>query len=408
LLPPLLRERAQRFDRGLAKRWWLVAGGGVLVAAAVLLWALWFIEADARPKLELGPELHRGRDPFANALLQTVGSRLSRGHEVEVIHDGAVFDELLQDIASARTSIHILMYIWDEGSVSDALVAAIDARARAGVECRILVDAVGGPDFDDEIAPSLQDAGCETLIFRPAPELSRNHRKIIVVDGRIGYTGGFGFRDEWLGSGRDEDEWRDVAVRFRGPTVADAQQAFAENWLESGGPLLPEAAFPSATPVGSARAAFVTSTASDAITRADRLVQLMIAAANERLWIANAYFVPSQAIRDQLVERAMAGVDVRVLTAGEKSDSKTSWGAQNISYDVLTDHGIRVWEYQPSMLHSKTMVVDDELALIGSINVDPLSLRELEEGALVVEDRATNDELARAFLEDCEYADEEE
>ncbi|HET6583923.1 MAG TPA: phospholipase D-like domain-containing protein, partial [Nannocystaceae bacterium] len=208
----MLGDLARRFDRHLARRWWLVAGVAVLLTAAVLWWALWFIEADDRPKLQLGPELHRGRDPLANALLQNVGADLRGGNHVEVIQNGAVFDDLLRDVAQARVSLHVLAYIWEDGEVSDSLVAAIGARARAGVECRILVDAVGGPDFADEIAPTLEEAGCTTLLFRPTPELSRNHRKIVVVDGRIGYTGGFGIRDEWLGSGRTEDEWRDVAV----------------------------------------------------------------------------------------------------------------------------------------------------------------------------------------------------
>jgi cardiolipin synthase len=256
------------------------------------------------------------------------------------------------------------------------------------------------------VAPELEDAGCEVRDFRPIVEIARNHRKIVVVDGRTAFTGGFGMRDDWLGSGREEDEWRDVAVRFQGPAVRDAQQGFAENWIEAGGALLPASAFVAAQPVGRARAAFVTSTGAPVITRADRLTQLMIAAGSERIWIANAYFVPSKVIQSQLAEKAALGVDVRVLTAGKKSDSKTSWGAQNSQYGELVEHGVRVWEYEPTMMHAKTMVVDDQLAVVGTINLDPLSLRELDEAALVIEDRAINEQLARSFETDCEYAEE--
>ena len=333
---------------------------------------------------------------------------MTAGHRVELVDNGRVFDVLVAEIEKARVSVNIVLYIWEEGVASDRIVAALAARARDGVRVRVLIDAVGSPDFGERLGPMLAEIGCETRIFRPSlpsAGLARNHRKIVIIDGVVGLTGGFGIRDNWLGDGCADDAWRDTAVCFAGPAAADAQQAFAENWQEAGGPLLPLEDFPPPEPVGPARVAFVSSTASPVVTRAERLTQLLITAATKRLWIANAYFVPSRAILDKLGAKAADGVDVRVLVAGQKSDSKTSFGTQQFHYGALIDRGVRVWEYRPSMLHSKTMIIDDHLALVGSVNLDPLSLNTLDEGALVVENPRLATALAGTYLDDCARAE---
>lgn len=346
---------------------------------------------------------------FETALFQSVAAPLRPGHDIRLLDNGAVFDAVVADLRAARTSIHVLMYIWESGAASDRILAALQERARAGVQCRILVDAFGSAEFGERLAPQLEAAGCTVKLFRPLPgddELARNHRKLIVIDGRIAVTGGFGIRDNWLGGGLKEGEWRDTQVRFAGPAVLDAQQAFAENWQEAGGELLPPAAFPELSATGPARAAFVSSTAAATVTRAERLTQLLIQFGRQRIWISNAYFVPSVAITRLLERKAAEGVDVRVLVAGKQSDSKTSFGAQQLEYGSLTRAGVRVFEYTPSMLHTKAMLVDTELAVIGSINLDPLSLNKLEEGALVTRDAAVNEQLAQSFLRDCAQARE--
>jgi len=242
--------------------------------------------------------------------------------------------------------------------------------------------------------------------------LARNHRKLAVIDGTLGYTGGFGVRDNWLGDGVHADGWRDTSVRFSGPAVAGAQLAFAENWQETGGELLPLTAFPSPVnptallPEAPTLAAFVASTGSSELTRAERLTQLMMVAAKHRIWIENAYFVPTDAISNLLCRKASQGVDVRLMVPGKQSDSKTSFGAQRAEFGSLMEHGVRVFEYQPTMLHAKTMLIDDELALVGSINLDPLSLSKLEESALVVVSPAVVDSLAKAFDNDRSHTQE--
>jgi cardiolipin synthase len=345
---------------------------------------------------------------FGLALFQSLGVRMRRGHQLAWFNNGAVFDAIIQEIGRARTSVHVVLYIWHRGMASERVVAALVERAQAGVACRILIDAFGSSDFEQDIAPALVDAGCEVRIFRPLPgkdKLARNHRKIVVIDGKVAITGGFGVRDDWLGDGIHDQAWRDSNLRFAGPAVAEAQQAFAENWQEAGGQLLPEEAFPPSDESGGAPAAFVTSTTS-VVTRAERLMQLMIAAAGKRVWISNAYFVPSRGIAELICAKARAGVDVRILAPGKRSDSKTSFAAQHKEYRAMMKCGVRVWEYLPSMMHCKTLLVDDEMVLVGSINLDPLSLTKLEEVALIAEDRPLATELGEAFVLDCTHSKE--
>jgi cardiolipin synthase A/B len=340
---------------------------------------------------------------FALALYQSLGVRVQAGHSVSLLQNGSVFDALVQQIAEAKSSINVAMYIWEAGAASDRVVKALVERAQAGVRCRILVDDVGSPDFGKTLQPRLTQAGCEVRIFRPLvgeEKLARNHRKLVVVDGAAAITGGFGIRDTWLGDGISAESWRDSNVLFTGPAVSGAQQAFAENWQEAGGGLLPAEAFPDVAVGAPVRAAFVGSS-QGVLTRAERVTQLMMAAATRRLWIANAYFVPSRGILSLIEQKARAGVDVRILAPYKNSDSKTAFGLQHTEYGRLLKQGVKIWEYTPSMMHAKTMLIDDQLALIGSINLDPLSLNELEEDALVVDDRGFADQLDQAFTADC-------
>jgi len=393
---------------------------GVAFALALLLAVgLWHWANPTKPRgFELQVTVPGAGDGLALALYQSLGLRLTPGHSVDVLENGAVFEALERDILGAKSSLHLLFYIWEKGAASDRISSALEARARAGVKCRIVVDDLGSPDFGRDVEPALARAGCDVRVFRPqkiSNTLARNHRKLAIIDGTLAYTGGFGIRDNWLGDGVHGDHWRDTSVRFSGPAVAEAQQAFAENWQEAGGELLPEAAFPAlaspvapSTPSGaSLLASFASSTGSAELTRAERLTQLLIVAAKRRIWIENAYFVPTHAISELLCRKAKQGVDVRLMVPGKESDSKTSFGAQHVEFGALLKGGVRVFEYQPTMLHAKTMLIDEELALVGSINLDPLSLSHLEEAALVTVGRPVVGALARAFSADTLQAQEQ-
>jgi cardiolipin synthase len=353
---------------------------------------------------------------LAVALYQTVGARMVPGNAIQWANNGSVFLAIAQEMKQARSSINIVMFIWRPGRASDHLLEVLTERARAGVKCRVLVDPLGSPNFEDTIKPRLVEAGCRAHLFRPLPadeNLARNHRKLVIVDGRVAITGGLAIQDEWLGNGLEERQWRDTNAWVRGPVVAQMQQAFAENWQESSGELLPASDFPTlAQPapglngVGEGWAAFVASTANPEVTRAERLTQLMVRAAKKRLWIAQAYFTPNDALSKQLIERARAGVDVRVLVPGDFNDQKVITVLQRSKYEPLLEAGVRIWEYQPTMMHAKTMLVDDRLVLVGSINYDLLSFRLLEEGSLVLEDDDAARGMEAFFLEDLKHARE--
>jgi len=356
---------------------------GVAVAAGV---AIFFLRGGNPNSFRLEWRVGSSGKEFSTALQQTVGAPLRPGHRVEVLDNGKVFASLIAAISEARSSVNIEMYIWTKGAISAQVIAALKAR-RPGVQCRILLDGLGSISRGQEVDQGLADAKCALLIFRPGKKpLARNHRKVAVIDGRIGITGGFGVDDRWMGSASTPEEWRDTNVRVEGPAVGDMQESFAEDWQEAGGPFLPPEDFPEPQKAGSLNAAFVRSSSAPVVTRAERLTQLAIAAAHERLWIGNAYFVPGAAVLELLGRRAAEKVDVRILVPGKKSDSKLSFLWQQNEYGRLQKRGVKIWEYQRSMMHAKTMVIDGRISIVGSVNLDPLSLDRLEDAALVVED----------------------
>ena len=344
---------------------------------------------------------------YRNAFYQLLGTPFVDGNAVRWIWNGEIFDGLAEEIGRARRSVDVVLYIWRPGKASDRVIEALATRA-PDVACRVVVDPVGStPAFQREVMPKLGKARCDVHVFRPlgddavGPSLARNHRKIVIFDGRVAFTGGFGISDEWLGDGVHDRSWRDTAMRVEGPGVRQLQLSFAQHWLESRGVLLPadEITAPQ-RPAGEARTAFISSSASVGATPADRMTQLTFLSARSRLWISNAYFTPSEDIVAQLESRARAGVDVRLLLPGPVHDQPAMREGQRSFYRRLLAAGVKIWEYQPSMMHAKTVLADDRLAIVGSMNLDPLSLNLLEEGSLVVEDPRAAAELAAAFERD--------
>ncbi len=364
-----------------------------------------------RHDLRIRAPVGNGGESLSFALFQSLGVTLEPGHQLVLLENGKLWDEVVREISRAQHSIHIVSFIWRDGELSDRIVAALAERTRAGVACRVVVDPLGSVGFDTVMRRRLADVGCDARSFRNLEAgtraMERNHRKIIVIDGRVGFTGGFCIYKNWLGNGMKPDEWRDTNVRIEGPALRQMQLAFSENWQESGGALLPRDVFPPAESLrtdGAARAAFVMSSGTINLSDADRMFLLAIAAAKERLWISNAYFIPSTAIGDMLIEKVKQGVDVRVLSPGRVHDQPAVLAAQRSCYARLLEGGVRIYEYQPSMMHSKTMLVDDRLAIVGSHNMDPLSLKVLEEGSLLIEDAALVAQMSRSFNRDVEYS----
>ncbi|MCE9673192.1 phospholipase D-like domain-containing protein [Myxococcus stipitatus] len=366
-----------------------------------------------------GPySLPPGPEGFSFSLYQSTGIGLVPGHRLELLENGAVFDRMVEDLRAARESVHILVYIWRPSDVSDRIVEALVERARAGVACRVVVDPVGSEelqgdkDFDQQVEQVLRDAGVEVHYYRLLAGkvlgrlLGRSHQKLVIVDGRVAYTGGFGFWKVWEGDGRSPEAWRDTSVRVEGPATRQMQLSFSRYWQESGGGLLPVSAFPEVESRGPAAAGFVESSGKLGITDAERMVRMVIAAARERLWIANAYFSPPNEILEQLEEKCRQGVEVRVLGPGPVHDVKVIRASQRSTYERLLAAGVRIYEYQPSMMHAKTMLVDDWLAVVGSTNLDSLSLNKLGEGSLVLHDAEFVRELERGWARDLRLSQE--
>ncbi|HET7752386.1 MAG TPA: phospholipase D-like domain-containing protein [Anaeromyxobacteraceae bacterium] len=383
----------------------LVAGVAVGSALGALAKRWWFRRqrSGARGSLRMG--LTGGVDQVGLALMQVTGVRLLEGNRLTWRDNGEVFDAIEAAIRAARHSVHVDVYIWKPGQPGDRIAELVCRRAREGIAVRILVDPMGSVGFDDQLYRPLREAGCEVRYFRPPKKhpfslTGRNHRKLVVVDGRIGVTGGFGIAPFWAGDGLSPDSWRDSNAEVEGPVVTQMQAAFAAHWLETGGSFLPAEEFERAGPAGDARAAYVTSMDVEGLSHARWVTHIALMAARHRAWIANAYFVPLPSLLGTLALLPRRGVDTRILLPGEHQDHRSVTFIQRRLYPRLARSGIDVYEYQPSMMHSKTMLVDDRLVIVGSINLDFLSMEWLEEGCLVVDDRPFAAEAERRWLVD--------
>ena len=347
--------------------------------------------------------------PLVEALVPT---HLETGHHIELLNDGdGTFPRLLEDLRAARESILIQVYFWKYGSLSDTVGAVLAERARAGIRVLALFDDFGA-DIPPEYLDMLRDAGVMVAELRPVSlfELhksqQRSHLRVVVVDRAIGYTGGFGIADEWLGNGRTRDQWRETNVRFTGPAVAQLAGSFAAGWAEATGVLLvadPASAVP-ADDAGDSYAGIIYTSPTTGSTPAERLIALSFAAARERLYVSNAYFVPDDDFRAMLTDAAARGVDVRVLVPSADTDVAIVRHAARASYRQLLEGGVRIWEYQPTMMHAKTLVADGLWSLVGTMNIDNRSLALNDEVTLAALDRELGHSLEHAFIEDLDHS----
>ncbi|MDB4876539.1 MAG: Phospholipase D-like domain protein [Gemmatimonadetes bacterium] len=338
------------------------------------------------------------------------GTHVFAGNDVQqALNGNGTYPQLWADLRSAKTSITVQMYYSLPGKVADTIAAVLKERARAKVRVLFLVDAFGSQHLSNRWLDSLREAGVEVARLRPLRwytihnATDRSHVRVVVVDGRVGYTGGFGIADYWLGDGHHEEQWRESNVRFEGPAVMQLQAAFSAAWAEATGELLtgrlffPNSGF---QPVGPIHAGVLYTAPTTGSTPAERFVVLTIASARKTLYITNSYFVPDDDFRRLLEEAVKRGVDVRVLTVGAKTDVKTTWWAGRHSYEELLSHGVRIWEYQPTMLHSKTIVADGTWSSVGSMNFDNRSMAFNNESNLVVLDAGFGAKMDSVFNDD--------
>ena len=362
-------------------------------------------------------------DPVFRHLMEAhTGVPLRAGHGIELLANGdGVYPRLFADIASARRHIAFQMYFWAPGRLADQLRDALVERARAGVEVLVLYDAIGGSAVKKEYVESLRAGGVEVAKFRgfSLPRLPaiihRAHLRAVVIDGVVGYTGGFGIDDKWLGDGRHEGQWRDTSVRFTGPAVSQLLATFAACWAEATGELLAgrrhwEPGTYRVEPVPAHEDAPVASllhgTPTVGSTPAERFVALSIFGARRRLWMTTPYFVPDDDFRKLVKQATERGVDVRILTAGDQSDVKLTRWAAHARYEELLGYGARIYEYTPSMIHAKTIVADGTWGTVGTMNLDNRSMAFNNEVTLLVFDPGFAGELERLFLDDLRHAEE--
>jgi cardiolipin synthase len=363
------------------------------------------------PVLHL-PALDASDPAFAATLAAYSGSAVVSGNRVDILLNGdEIFPAKLRAIRGARKNINYAQYVFEEGQPSVDIVSALAERCRAGVTVNLLLDAVGALSMPDEYRQLMQEAGCRIESFRPLSPFAldklnnRNHRRILVVDGKIGITGGSGTSGKWGGNGRTQNHWRDTDVWVEGPVVEQLQGAFAENWLEATGVALGgRDYFPRPLdPKGKVAAQAVRSSPASGSASMYVVFLLAMSSAQRSIYITNPYFLPDDKMINTLTETARRGVRVVVLLPGA-IDHNLVRQASRSELGKLLRAGVEVYEYGPAMLHAKTMVVDGRWATVGSTNLDQRSFSLNDELNLVVYDEAVAQKLERVFQDDLSHS----
>jgi cardiolipin synthase len=366
-----------------------------LIVAGVVVVLLWLgIVALATPTVVY--RFDRRSDlasrEFEDAVSSALATTVLGGNKITRLENGAQFyPEMLAAIAGARRSVALECYIFHPGRTGDAFTAALVERASAGVRVRIILDAFGSRRLRRRHVRRLAAAGCEIAWhprarWRRAHRLTNStHREILVVDGRVAFTGGAGISDWWATSYRGQPPWRDTMVRVEGPVVASCQAVFAENWLECRGDIMAgEEWFPPIEPRGTTDAMVVKNSLSFAGSRA--LFQALVECASREIRLATPYFVPDPSFLSALIERARSGVSIIILLPGRRMDHPWVRVSSRRLFRPLLDAGIRLFEYQPSMIHQKLMIVDHLWSVVGTTNFDMMSFEYLDEINIAVRD----------------------
>jgi cardiolipin synthase A/B len=387
------------------------------------------------PQYGLEHEFSIDSDEFLATITGATGVPILPGNRIDVLHNGDEFyPVMLEEIGRAQASITIEAYIYWAGEIGRRFAEALAAKAREGIPVKILLDAVGSATIGSEILETLEKGGCQLAWYNRIHWYSigqfnhRTHRKSLIIDGRVGFTGGAGIADVWLGNAQAPGHWRDTQIRIAGPAVTPLQTGFAQNWLKTTGELLSGATYypeqesegdpPSRgsratrrrfgatrpAPRGFGETGLPVQTVMSSPESGASSVRLMhylpIVCARRSIYIANPYFVPDQAAIDTLVEARRRGVDVRIMVAGRHNDT---WLARQNSrrlYGPLLKAGIQILEYNKTFLHQKTMVVDGLWVSIGTTNFDNRSFAHNEETSVCIKDAELAGFMEQTFRSD--------
>ena len=350
---------------------------------------------------------------YRRALEGLLGVPATEGNQIEVLRNGdQIFPAMLDAIRRASSTVDFLTFIYWEASIGEEFAEALAERAENGVRVRVLLDALGSHRIDRQLVDRMSDAGAQLKWFRPVANVRfwdtnhRSHRKVLICDEEVAFTGGVGIADEWRGDARNPDEWRDTHFKVRGPAVDGLRAAFVDNWAEVGGSIMdPEVdRFPEQPQPGSSTVQVVQGSAEVGWSELATVVRALLMLARRRVWITTAYFVPDDETCELLCQTARRGVDVQLLLPGPHADKRFVQLASESEYGALLEAGVETWAYQPTMLHAKVMTVDGCVANVGSANFNSRSLRKDEEVNLVVFDPELVEVLDAHFEEDRQRA----
>jgi cardiolipin synthase len=399
-------------------KWWQLALFVVGVIAFVSVLSSLFFAVGYKPNVVFPdssvPQVDSAE--FATALAAIVGAPVEHGGDITVLNNGDQFrPALLQSINQAKHSINFSVYIWASGALSDEVLGALEKKQREGVAVRILLDGVGSIKVPDKDFEGLIAAGGKVQKFR-TPKFGkltrfhrRNHRRSIVIDGDVGFTGGMAVSDVWLGNAQDPEHWRDVMFKVTGPLARSLQTAFVDLWVSSTGELLlsPEY-YPVAAPAiapGIERFVHLTNSPADEDQSMAYFFLLPIMAAKHSVYLASPYFIPDPPMLDTLMKKARAGVDVRLLLPGSHTDNWIVRESAHGRYQPLMEAGVKIYEYGPTFMHGKYAVIDGQWSIIGSPNLNTRSRELDEENAFGIFDVSLGSQLKSIFLADLRRAE---
>jgi cardiolipin synthase A/B len=344
--------------------------------------------------------------------LDSFGNVMVKGNRAELLQNGdGIFPAMIQAIAGAKRTVNLESYIFSDDRAGAMITDALVGAARRGVEVRVLVDGTGG--HPGKLAAQMKQAGVNLRIYHPVRPWNllrigrRTHRKILVVDGIVCFTGGLGIEERWLGNARNPNEWRDTHVRATGPVAAQMQAIFGENWTYTTGEILAGNKFyPPIEAAGDLEAQAIKVSRDDSSSLAKMLYYVAIESAVKSIHIQNAYFLPDAQIRTALVKAVQRGVEVRIMVPGKHIDVPIVRMASRRHYDELLQGGVKIYEYLDTMMHSKTAVFDGIFAVVGSINFDTRSMEKNAEESLTFYDRGFAAKVEAMFDEDMKHCRE--
>lgn len=387
---------------------WMLLGIGFVTWVVLVL--LFTPRIDYHVTLPLRPD----SGEFLHVIQSTCQAAVHYGNSVEVFTNGGQFYPAMRDaIRRAEASVNIEAYIFNSGDVADMFIDAMVERAKAGVEVRLVLDAIGSSGLRGACRARLRDAGVQVSFYQPMTWYrlhrinNRTHRELLIVDGRIAFTGGAGVADWWMKPEGRRPAWRDTMVRLEGPIVAALQGVFAENWLECCGEILTGPRhFPRLSEVSTVELMLVKSSPADRATVSRVVFQMLIEGAVREVDISTPYFLPDRAMRRALVRTARRGVRVRAVVPGPLTDQRLVRLASRRMYRELLEGGVRIFEYRPSMTHVKALIVDDIWAVTGTTNVDNRSFEHNDEVNVAARSGPVAERLRRDFEADLAASDE--